>query len=153
MISAAQRTHMPQPAINIGRAIRGHCPHVARRSGLGRPPSSDEDVLANLAQTLLGSLLASAEPIYLLWGQDRIFSFNAAYSGILGPRLDTAMAARSDQVWANAYLSVGPPCLGPLYGRSSQEPTAKKAVSSSTGWSRNHVYALPLCSLKVILWL
>ena len=47
-------------------------------------------------------LLASPESMYLVWGETRTFFFNDAYAPILGPRIDGAMGARFDVVWADA---------------------------------------------------
>ncbi|WP_375398633.1 PAS domain-containing protein [uncultured Sphingomonas sp.] len=71
-------------------------------------------------KAMLAYVLASAEPMYLVWGADRSFFFNDAYAPILGPRLDTAMGARFDVLWADIYASVEPMFTAALAGRSSR---------------------------------
>lgn len=53
-------------------------------------------------------VLSSSESMYLVWGQARFFFFNAHYEPILGPRVDHAMGARLELLWADAWPSVRP---------------------------------------------
>ncbi|MBN9990893.1 hypothetical protein JND45_16285, partial [Listeria monocytogenes] len=68
----------------------------------------------------LAYLLGSPESMYMVWGPHQTFFFNDAYAPILGPRLDTAMGARFDQLWADAYPSIEPMFEAALAGRSSK---------------------------------
>ena len=71
-------------------------------------------------KSLLRSLLASPESMYLVWGEHRAFFFNDAYAPNLGPRLYIAMGARFEELWADAYASVEPMFLKALKGQSSR---------------------------------
>ncbi|MES2291458.1 MAG: PAS domain-containing protein [Pseudomonadota bacterium] len=71
-------------------------------------------------RTLLDLLFASSESMYLVWGSDRTFFFNDPYVPILGPRIDGAMGARFETLWADAYPSVAPYFEKALQGQSTR---------------------------------
>ena len=71
-------------------------------------------------QNTLRVMLASAESMYLVWGEHRTFFFNDAYAPILGPRISVAMGASFEELWADAYPSVEGMFLKALQGRSSR---------------------------------
>jgi PAS domain S-box-containing protein len=78
--------------------------------------------------------------MYLVWGEHRAFFFNDAYAPILGPRLDQAMGARFEELWADAYPSVEPMFLKALAGQSSRlqdlpVPMARWGEPEDTWWS------------------
>ena len=50
----------------------------------------------------LSLVVNSPESMILCWGPDLTFFFNDTYFPLLGPRLDWAMGARFDEVWADA---------------------------------------------------
>ncbi|MES2022401.1 MAG: PAS domain-containing protein [Pseudomonadota bacterium] len=88
----------------------------------------------------LAYLLGSPESMYLVWGPHQTFFFNDAYAPILGPRLDTAMGARFDQLWADAYPSIEPMFEAALAGRSSKMidmpvPMARWGTPEETWWT------------------
>jgi len=91
-------------------------------------------------KTVLRALFASSESMYLVWGEERTFFFNDPYIPILGPRLETAMGARFDALWADAYPSVEPLFLKALAGESSRiadmpVPMARWGEPEDTWWT------------------
>ena len=85
-------------------------------------------------------MLNSPESMYLVWGQDRTFLFNDAYAPILGPRLPTAMGARFEDLWADAWPSVEPFFIKAEAGESSRlvdlfVPMARQGVAEETWWT------------------
>lgn len=85
-------------------------------------------------------LLASPESMYLVWGETRTFFFNDAYAPILGPRIDGAMGARFDVVWADAYAAVEPMFLDALRGTPFRVvdhpvPMARWGEPEETWWT------------------
>ena len=88
----------------------------------------------------LDNLLASPESSYLVWGESRTFFFNDAYMPILGPRLDHAMGARFEELWADAYPSVEPLFLQALGGQASRVadmfvPMARFGLPEDSWWT------------------
>ncbi|MET0238943.1 MAG: PAS domain-containing protein [Sphingobium sp.] len=71
-------------------------------------------------RTIVRSLLSSSESMYLVWGEGRTFFFNDAYIPILGPRVDIAMGARFEKIWADAYPTVEPLFIKALQGESTR---------------------------------
>ena len=53
-------------------------------------------------KTALSLVVNSPESMILCWGPELTFFFNDTYFPLLGPRLDWAMGARFDEVWADA---------------------------------------------------
>lgn len=91
-------------------------------------------------KTTLHLLLASPESMYLVWGETRTFFFNDAYAPILGPRIDGAMGARFDVVWADAYAAVEPMFLDALRGTPFRVvdhpvPMARWGEPEETWWT------------------
>ena len=91
-------------------------------------------------KTTLHLLLASPESMYLVWGETRTFFFNDAYAPILGPRIDGAMGARFDVVWADAYAAVEPMYLDALRGTPFRVvdhpvPMARWGEPEETWWT------------------
>ncbi len=91
-------------------------------------------------KAMLAHLLASSENMYLVWGHDHSFFFNDAYAPILGPRRDTAMGARFETLWADAYPTVAPMFTAALAGHSHRVtdmpvPMARWGEPEETWWT------------------
>ncbi|NTS64693.1 PAS domain S-box protein [Sphingomonas sp. HHU CXW] len=72
-------------------------------------------------KTALSLVLNSPESMILCWGEhDLIFFFNETYFPLLGPRLDWAMGARFDRVWADALDQAMPIVRDAFAGRSQR---------------------------------
>ena len=56
----------------------------------------------------------------LCWGPDLIFFFNDTYIPLLGPRVEWAMGARFDEVWADALDQAMPIVNDAMAGRSQR---------------------------------
>nr|WP_320410772.1 GAF domain-containing protein [Mesorhizobium sp. Root695] len=57
-------------------------------------------------KTVVDLILGSAQPMFVVWGQDRIY--NDAFIPILGRKHPTALGLPSQQVWAEAWGTIGP---------------------------------------------
>ncbi|WP_177171557.1 PAS domain S-box protein [Sphingomonas palmae] len=72
-------------------------------------------------KTALSLILNSPESMILCWDRDDLFFFfNETYFPLLGPRLDWAMGARFDQVWADALDQAMPIVRDAFDGRSQR---------------------------------
>jgi len=105
----------------------------------GHPLGSPDQWPTSL-KSLLRSLFASPESMYLVWGEHRTFFFNDAYAPNLGPRLGSAMGARFDALWADAYAAVKPLFLKALQGQASRVtdmpvPMARWGEPEETWWT------------------
>ena len=85
-------------------------------------------------------MLASPESMYVVWGADLTFFFNDAYAPILGPRLDGALGAPLQQLWADAWQAVCAPIARAFAGESSRfenMPVAmqRDGVPEDTWWT------------------
>jgi PAS domain S-box-containing protein len=70
-------------------------------------------------KTALGLVLNSPESMILCWGeQDLHFFFNETYCPLLGPRVDWAMGAPFNEVWADAWEQAKPIIDDAFAGRS-----------------------------------
>ncbi len=63
-------------------------------------------------KTLVGVVLASAQPMFLAWGRDRTWFYNDAFIPILGAKHPNALGAPAMDVWAEARAD-----LEPLFAR------------------------------------
>ncbi|WP_322414066.1 PAS domain-containing protein [Mesorhizobium huakuii] len=59
-------------------------------------------------KTVVDLILGSAQPMFVVWGQDRIWLYNDAFIPILGRKHPTALGLPSQQVWAEAWGMIGP---------------------------------------------
>ena len=59
-------------------------------------------------RTLANLLLASKQPMFLAWGQTRIWLYNDAFIPILGHKHPKALGAQSMDVWNEAWDVLGP---------------------------------------------
>lgn len=59
-------------------------------------------------KTALSLVVNSPESMILCWGPDLHFFFNETYIPLLGPRVDWAMGARFEEVWADALEQAMP---------------------------------------------
>jgi two-component sensor histidine kinase len=89
---------------------------------------------------MVNTLLGSPESMYLVWGPDRTFLFNDAYVPVLGPRLDAAMGARFEELWADAWPSVESAFLDAEAGKSTRVtdmfvPMARYGEPEDTWWT------------------
>ena len=66
----------------------------------------------------LSLVLNSSESMILAWGPELRFFFNDTYVPLLGPRVDWAMGARFDEVWADAWDQAKPIIDDAMAGRS-----------------------------------
>lgn len=102
---------------------------------LGPRPAWPKSLVA-----LLDLMFASAESMYLVWGESRTFFFNDAYIPVLGPRIEAAMGRRFEAVWADAYPSVEPLFLKALSGQATRVidmavPMARWGEPEDTWWT------------------
>ena len=68
------------------------------------PPETWPDGL----RTALSLVLNSSESMILAWGPDLTFFFNDTYIPLLGPRVDWAMGAPFQEVWADGWDQAKP---------------------------------------------
>ena len=54
-------------------------------------------------RVLMSTMLGSPDAMHLVWGPDRVFLFNDACAAILSERATTAMGARFEEVWPDAW--------------------------------------------------
>ncbi len=59
-------------------------------------------------KTLSALILNSAQPMFVVWGAERIWLYNDAFIPILGRKHPTALGLPSQQVWAEAWDTIGP---------------------------------------------
>lgn len=71
-------------------------------------------------KTALSLVVNSPESMILCWGPDLHFFFNETYTPLLGPRVDWAMGARFDEVWADALDQAMPIVEDAMAGRSNR---------------------------------
>ena len=71
-------------------------------------------------KTALSLVVNSPESMILCWGPDLHFFFNETYIPLLGPRVDWAMGARFDEVWADALEQAMPIVEDAMAGRSKR---------------------------------
>ena len=68
------------------------------------PPSSWPPELHHPVQWMLDTV----QPMFLVWGDERLLLFNNAYCSILGPRFNEALAAPLPELWSSVWDEVGP---------------------------------------------
>ncbi len=59
-------------------------------------------------KTLVDLILNSAQPMFVVWGAERIWLYNDAFIPILGRKHPTALGIPSQQVWAEAWNMIQP---------------------------------------------
>ena len=59
-------------------------------------------------RTLVGILLASLQPMFIVWGPERTFLYNDAFIPIAGRKHPEAFGRPSREVWAEAWDELGP---------------------------------------------
>lgn len=59
-------------------------------------------------KTLVDLILGSAQPMFVVWGSDRTWLYNDAFIPILGRKHPKALGLPSQQVWAEAWQTIGP---------------------------------------------
>ncbi|WP_352750735.1 GAF domain-containing protein [Mesorhizobium sp. M0518] len=59
-------------------------------------------------KTLVDLILNSAQPMFVVWGAERIWLYNDAFLPILGRKHPSALGLPSQQVWAEAWDMIGP---------------------------------------------
>ncbi|HEY9217903.1 MAG TPA: GAF domain-containing protein, partial [Phenylobacterium sp.] len=64
-------------------------------------------------------VMQSAFPMFLIWGQDRLLIYNAAYAPILGDRHPHALGGRFWEVWPEVRSQIEPIIEGAFLGRES----------------------------------
>jgi PAS domain S-box-containing protein len=62
--------------------------------------------------TLVALMLASAQPMFIAWGRERVLLYNAAYVPLLGPKHPRALGRRFFDVWREVQTE-----LEPLFSR------------------------------------
>jgi PAS domain S-box-containing protein len=108
-------TYVPPFLAGGGEATRMICARDWTRHPLG-PPEQWPEAL----RVALSLVLNSPESMILAWGKELHFFFNEAYFPLLGPRLPTAMGARLDEVWADAWDQAKPIIADAMEGRSKR---------------------------------
>jgi PAS domain S-box-containing protein len=68
----------------------------------------------------LANLLASPEPAFIVWGQDRFYFFNDLHAPIARPRWEGAMGARADELWCDIWTHVAPAIDKAMAGESTK---------------------------------
>ena len=56
----------------------------------------------------LANLLASPDPMYIVWGEDRSYFFNDLYAPLVQTRWDGAMGAPFHELWADIWTHIAP---------------------------------------------
>ena len=59
-------------------------------------------------QTLVDLIVSSAQPMFVVWGAERIWLYNDAFIPILGRKHPASLGLPSQQVWAEAWDMIGP---------------------------------------------
>ena len=59
-------------------------------------------------KTLLGVILASGQPMFILWGSHRTFFYNDAFIPIAGRKHPAALGRPAQDVWSEAWAELGP---------------------------------------------
>lgn len=99
----------PTPAAKLGDRVflgDGNVAALLRardwsRSALGTPDTWPEQLIV-----LLGVIIAAKQPMYLLWGTDRIKFYNDAYTPILAGRHPAAIGKSIRETWADAWPDI-----------------------------------------------
>ncbi len=94
----------------MGARMRGH-DWVATPPG---PPAGWPSAL----QTLVAVMLGSHQPMFVVWGPERVMLYNDGYAAILGTRHPSALGRRFREVWYDVMDAVGP-ILDRAYAGSS----------------------------------
>jgi PAS domain S-box-containing protein len=78
-------------------------------------PLGNLDGWSPALNTIIQLMLASKQPMFLAWGEDRVWLHNDAFSPIAGPRHPAALGRPAHDVWSEAW-----PDLQPHFDRAFQ---------------------------------
>ncbi len=69
-------------------------------------PLGPPDRWSTASRIALPLILQSPEPMYLVWGPERLFFFNDAYLPLMGDKVDGAMGCPFKDVWSDVWENV-----------------------------------------------
>ena len=95
----------PGPAFLAGG---GRAADLIRARDWSKHPMGPPEQWPDAFVSAISLVLNSPESMILCWGPDLHFFFNDTYSPLLGPRVDWAMGALFDEVWADALNQARP---------------------------------------------
>lgn len=90
-----------QVFVGAGKAAALLREHDWSRSALGTPDAWPEPL-----KVLLGVILAAKQPMYLLWGEDRIMFYNDAYTPVLADRHPASIGRSIRDIWSDAWPDI-----------------------------------------------
>ncbi len=115
-MGSKQQSDRRAPWLSSDSACAGQ---LAAHDWSGHPLGAIDAWPATLRTAVL-SMLASTEPMHLIWGEHRTFLCNDAYAPILGTDLADATGAAFEQVFAEAWPSLEPFIAQGFAGRGSR---------------------------------
>jgi PAS domain S-box-containing protein len=71
-------------------------------------PLGNPDGWSPALNTIIQLMLASKQPMFLAWGEDRVWLHNDAFSPIAGPRHPAALGRPAHDVWSEAWPDLQP---------------------------------------------
>ena len=86
----------------------GECGALLRQMDWSRNPLGDPADWPGELTVLVGIVLASAQPMVIVWGPDRIALYNDAYSVIAGQRHPPGLGRPIAEMWFDIWDEVGP---------------------------------------------
>jgi PAS domain S-box-containing protein len=84
----------------LGRLIRAHAWEAGPLGNAASWPMS--------LKTLVGVMLASRQPMFVIWGAGRVWLYNDAFAPILGRKHPAALGQPADLVWLEAWPHIRP---------------------------------------------
>ena len=108
-------------------------------TGLGTPEGWPESL-----KCVLATILGSARPMYVLWGPELLFFFNAAYAPMLGEHLNGALGRPFARVWPELWTDFEPMLRQALAGQGSTYDNMPLTLNRSgygelTWWSFSYL--------------
>ncbi|WP_243371470.1 PAS domain-containing sensor histidine kinase [Microvirga solisilvae] len=99
-----------------GRSAGEKAPLVTEAYSWGRMPIGAPEAWPQYLRTLVTVMFGSRQPMFILWGADRIMFYNEGYAPILEQRHPTALGKPFAQVWPEhvqeAEAIIGKACAG-----------------------------------------
>lgn len=86
----------------------GECGALLRQMDWSRHPLGHPAEWPDELAVLAGIVLASAQPMFIVWGPDRITLYNDAYSVIAGKRHPAGLGRPIHEMWFDIWNDVGP---------------------------------------------
>ncbi|TNC09998.1 PAS domain S-box protein [Methylobacterium terricola] len=114
----------------MGARMRGHAWDA---SPLGDPATWPPSLA-----TLVGVMLASPQPAFLIWGPGRTLLYNDRYAGILGDRHPAALGRDYLEVWSDLRADLGPLTQEAYAGRPVRTADAVHVLDRGSGPDATH---------------